>query len=87
MSNACPCSGPQMAMAISGQFSELVEHLIVIDCRYPYEFEGGHIKVRGSSVKPQCLVDMPGWDSPDRLPSWRERFKRTWTCWGCAVYR
>ncbi|CAL8288266.1 unnamed protein product [Gadus morhua 'NCC'] len=33
-----------MAMAISGQFSELVEHLIVIDCRYPYEFEGGHIK-------------------------------------------
>ncbi|CAL8297922.1 unnamed protein product [Arctogadus glacialis] len=33
-----------MAMAINGQFSELVEHLIVIDCRYPYEFEGGHIK-------------------------------------------
>ncbi|CAL8274073.1 unnamed protein product [Merluccius merluccius] len=33
-----------MAAAINGQFSQLVERLIVIDCRYPYEFEGGHIK-------------------------------------------
>ncbi|CAL8283566.1 unnamed protein product [Lota lota] len=33
-----------MAAAINGKFSDLVEQLIVIDCRYPYEFEGGHIK-------------------------------------------
>ena len=50
MSNASLLSGPQMAMAMNGKFSELVEHLIVIDCRYPYEFEGGHIKVSGRSV-------------------------------------
>lgn len=40
----CVC-GPQMVAAVSDQFNQLVERVIVIDCRYPYEFEGGHIKV------------------------------------------
>lgn len=33
-----------MVAAVSGQFNQLVEKVIVLDCRYPYEFEGGHIK-------------------------------------------
>ncbi|XP_044022738.1 M-phase inducer phosphatase 2 [Siniperca chuatsi] len=33
-----------MVAAVSGQFNQLVEQVIVLDCRYPYEFEGGHIK-------------------------------------------
>lgn len=33
-----------MCAALKGQFSEVVERLFIIDCRYPYEFEGGHIK-------------------------------------------
>ncbi|XP_015250269.1 M-phase inducer phosphatase 2 [Cyprinodon tularosa] len=33
-----------MVKALSGQFDHLVDQIIIIDCRYPYEFEGGHIK-------------------------------------------
>lgn len=33
-----------MVATLSGQFDHLVERVIVVDCRYPYEFEGGHIK-------------------------------------------
>ncbi|XP_074516384.1 M-phase inducer phosphatase 2 isoform X1 [Sebastes fasciatus] len=33
-----------MVAALSDQFNHLVEQVIVMDCRYPYEFEGGHIK-------------------------------------------
>ncbi|XP_051946096.1 M-phase inducer phosphatase 1-like [Xyrauchen texanus] len=33
-----------VVQAMNGQYSDLVERLFVIDCRYPYEYEGGHIK-------------------------------------------
>ncbi|XP_077945454.1 M-phase inducer phosphatase 2 isoform X1 [Gasterosteus aculeatus] len=33
-----------MVAALSSQFDQLVEQVIVMDCRYPYEFDGGHIK-------------------------------------------
>uniref|UniRef100_A0A4W4DM65 M-phase inducer phosphatase n=1 Tax=Electrophorus electricus TaxID=8005 RepID=A0A4W4DM65_ELEEL len=33
-----------MVTAMNGQFSDLVDRLFVIDCRYPYEYEGGHIR-------------------------------------------
>ncbi|XP_037551363.1 M-phase inducer phosphatase 2 [Nematolebias whitei] len=33
-----------MEAALTGQFDHLIERIILIDCRYPYEFEGGHIK-------------------------------------------
>lgn len=37
-----------MVAAVSEKFNHLVEQIIVIDCRYPYEFQGGHIKVGGA---------------------------------------
>ncbi|XP_054652430.1 M-phase inducer phosphatase 2 [Dunckerocampus dactyliophorus] len=30
--------------ALTGKFDHLVERVLVIDCRYPYEYDGGHIK-------------------------------------------
>lgn len=37
-----------MVAAVSEKFNHLVEQIIIIDCRYPYEFRGGHIKVGGA---------------------------------------
>ncbi|XP_072002395.1 M-phase inducer phosphatase 3 isoform X2 [Engystomops pustulosus] len=33
-----------MAALIHGEFNSLVEKFYIIDCRYPYEYEGGHIQ-------------------------------------------
>lgn len=33
-----------MAKLVRGEFSGSVSSFRVIDCRYPYEFEGGHIR-------------------------------------------
>lgn len=33
-----------MAALLTGQFSNIVEKFVIVDCRYPYEYEGGHIK-------------------------------------------
>ncbi|KAM7327298.1 hypothetical protein ACRRTK_013665 [Alexandromys fortis] len=33
-----------MVALLTGKFSNIVEKFVVVDCRYPYEYEGGHIK-------------------------------------------
>ncbi|KAA0721853.1 M-phase inducer phosphatase 1 [Triplophysa tibetana] len=33
-----------MASLIRGEFGPAVEDFLIIDCRYPYEYQGGHIK-------------------------------------------
>nr|XP_060635640.1 M-phase inducer phosphatase 2 [Anolis sagrei ordinatus] len=37
-------SAEMMVAVLTGQFSSLIESCVVVDCRYPYEYEGGHIK-------------------------------------------
>ncbi|XP_034959589.2 M-phase inducer phosphatase 2 [Zootoca vivipara] len=37
-------SAEMMAAVLTGQFSNLIENCVIVDCRYPYEYEGGHIK-------------------------------------------
>ncbi|XP_004698228.1 M-phase inducer phosphatase 2 isoform X1 [Echinops telfairi] len=33
-----------MVALLMGKFSNIVERFVIVDCRYPYEYEGGHIK-------------------------------------------
>ncbi|KAM3928701.1 M-phase inducer phosphatase 1 [Leptodactylus fuscus] len=33
-----------MTVILNGQFDSLIERCVIIDCRYPYEYEGGHIR-------------------------------------------
>jgi len=35
-----------MARLLQNEFSDVVEKYTVVDCRYPYEYDGGHILVR-----------------------------------------
>uniref|UniRef100_A0A8C3SJV9 M-phase inducer phosphatase n=1 Tax=Chelydra serpentina TaxID=8475 RepID=A0A8C3SJV9_CHESE len=35
---------PFMVAVLNGQFNSLIENCVIVDCRYPYEYEGGHIK-------------------------------------------
>ncbi|NWV60878.1 MPIP2 phosphatase, partial [Malurus elegans] len=33
-----------LAAVLTGQFGGSIERSVVVDCRYPYEYEGGHVK-------------------------------------------
>lgn len=37
-------SADTLASLLNGVFSDQVESYVIIDCRYPYEYDGGHIK-------------------------------------------
>lgn len=39
-----------MASVLNGKFANLIKEFVIIDCRYPYEYEGGHIKVRAPAA-------------------------------------
>ncbi|XP_056430636.1 M-phase inducer phosphatase 3 isoform X2 [Hyla sarda] len=46
-----------MAALINGEFSSLVEKAYVVDCRYPYEYEGGHIQGALNLHRPEDVLD------------------------------
>ena len=35
----------QLSKVLDGEYSHVLDETIIVDCRYPYEFDGGHIKV------------------------------------------
>nr|KAG5709432.1 hypothetical protein BaRGS_029281 [Batillaria attramentaria] len=54
--------GTVLAQLLNGEFSEAVDHYVIIDCRYPYEYNGGHIK---------GATNMYCGDSVDEIMGWR----------------
>lgn len=49
----------QMVALLTGKFSNIVERFVIVDCRYPYEYEGGHIKVRqGDKRSPEGFLPL-----------------------------
>lgn len=36
----------KIVSVLTGKFASFIKECVIIDCRYPYEYEGGHIKVR-----------------------------------------
>jgi rhodanese-related sulfurtransferase len=38
------CVHFQLCRLIDGHYNDVIEKYYIVDCRYPYEFEGGHIK-------------------------------------------
>ncbi|KAM5171277.1 M-phase inducer phosphatase 3 [Mantella aurantiaca] len=49
-------TGETLAALIHGEFSSLVEKVYIIDCRYPYEYEGGHIKDALNLHRPEDVL-------------------------------
>ena len=34
-----------MASLLRNEYSRVVDSFVIVDCRYPYEYDGGHIRV------------------------------------------
>lgn len=48
-----------MAKLLRGDYGESVASFNVVDCRYPYEFEGGHIRgARNLYTQDQILTEL-----------------------------
>jgi hypothetical protein len=35
----------QVADVVSGKHDDVIGNVTIVDCRYPYEYDGGHIQV------------------------------------------
>ena len=46
-----------MADLLTGTYKDTISSFEVLDCRYPYEYEGGHIKNAQSWPTPQQVID------------------------------
>ncbi|XP_067393198.1 M-phase inducer phosphatase 3-like [Emydura macquarii macquarii] len=53
-----------VASLLRGRFARVVEQYVVVDCRYPYEYAGGHIKGALNVYREEQLVK---WFLPDPL--------------------
>lgn len=75
-------SAHTVASLIRGQFGPAVEDFLIVDCRYPYEYQGGHIKgavnlYTESQIQQAVHQASAGAQlSPRNASSWRMRMRR-----------
>ncbi|XP_053668805.1 uncharacterized protein LOC128719207 [Anopheles marshallii] len=50
-------SGDTMARLVRGDFNDKIASVKIIDCRYPYEFEGGHIRGAKNLYTQEQIID------------------------------
>lgn len=44
-----------LSKVLDGEFSNVVDETVIVDCRYPYEYKGGHIK---TAINVYCKEDI-----------------------------
>ena len=46
-----------LADVLDGKYSDVVGNMTIVDCRYPYEYEGGHIRTGENIYTKQAIMD------------------------------
>ncbi|XP_078497281.1 M-phase inducer phosphatase 1-B-like [Lissotriton helveticus] len=64
-------SSETVALLLIGKYSKVVEEYVLVDCRYPYEYTGGHIKGALNLYKEEHLLKTFLRDPKSRLPAQR----------------
>ena len=44
----------QVVDVISGKYDEAIGSVLIVDCRYPYEYNGGHVPVSLTCTIQNC---------------------------------
>lgn len=51
-------SSHTLAQVINGEYSDVIERVVIVDCRYPYEYVGGHVKGAVNCYTKDNIVDV-----------------------------
>ena len=46
-----------MAAVLNGEYDHVIEKCVVLDCRYPYEYDGGHIQTAKNIYTKEALME------------------------------
>ena len=47
----------QLAKLLTGEFSDTITQYTILDCRYPYEYDGGHIQGAVNIWEKEALLE------------------------------